>query len=461
MKRNLTALAVGMGLVYMAGAQELGMASSQEIAMPTPPPPENLYSVELGTFQTVASAEDCRAEFERLGYSPVFILRVDSQYVVCFGRFDVYVDAALYLGDLQHRLEREELSIRTTLPRAAESSSTNTGPLRPIFRLEASSITDTPDISLVGNAVYDRLESLRQAGNIDSYRRALAIEVSRESRAADAITGYLSTRQGIEDLLQGRYDTALARLRPVADGEVASNRVSRIQAMIRVAWILREQRHRLQAYQAYREIERFTGSDTVRARCRTEYCGLLLELMFFEHFGSWEDAHRACVRALRATARGSTESQIKFHTLLRLITLESCVWVGDNEAALGMAEELIADSNGNDALRREVAWAWFWKGDAYRAMGRRDESVAAYEQVIAMNLRADEDFAEERAPLSAASRLFQWAERDGDLAAMDQWSAFLGERFPDTTAGYRYRRVYLNAAEATAGTATPARADLR
>jgi hypothetical protein len=83
---------------------------------------------------------------------------------------------------------------------------------------------------------------------------------------------------GILLIKEKRYDNAINYFLPVANGEVPSAAAHRVMAMYRVAWLAHDGGDRPRAYRAYRELENFTGSGRLRARCQTECLGLMMEL---------------------------------------------------------------------------------------------------------------------------------------------------------------------------------------
>src|SRR5690606_23277109 len=116
-----------------------------------------------------------------------------------------------------------------------------------------------------------------------------------------------------------KYDEALALVEPVANGDVASAAPHRVMAMVRYAWLKHNhQKDRLTAYQAYREIENFSGSEAVKIRCQVEQVGLLMELAESEK-GNHQDV-RDYIDRVRAEM---PEGYLKQRAVLDLMYMES------------------------------------------------------------------------------------------------------------------------------------------
>lgn len=236
-------------------------------------PPPTLYRVQVGQEDLLA----LQGELESQGWGPMSLEQEPGGVRLLVGEAEYYADAYLCARQLEktYGLPASVVSVPNTEAKATLAGVR--GPIEKVFRQPETHMSEVPDAILPqGDPLVERIQSLEGGSDKLAYRRAL-MEAIHPLPDSDVRKGYALTRKGIFELLERNFDESLACLRKVADGEVAATRVDRIKAMRRVAWILHEQKDRLGAYRAYREVERFTASNLVRVMAKVECAGVLME----------------------------------------------------------------------------------------------------------------------------------------------------------------------------------------
>jgi len=220
----------------------------------------------------------------------------------------------------------------------------------------------------------------------------------------------------------GEYDRALDLYQAVADGAYPVRRADRINAMTNVGWVLmyRTPEYR-RAYRAYREIELFTGSDTVRANALAEQAWIMFEILRHDEVGSWPEVRRFCARAIASFDTGDSSERAKHRAVLELIHLETYFQERDYESTARCARAFLDAYRGVPERRREVAMATSWLGISQVNLNQLGEAKGTFEGLIAMEVRPSENFGGENMDRLAASWLFHIADLQRDASAMHFW----------------------------------------
>ncbi|MBN1477106.1 tetratricopeptide repeat protein [Candidatus Sumerlaeota bacterium] len=323
--------------------------------------------MQLAAFETAAEAEQAAEDFRELGLSPVHTLQIDSWHKVLFGIFSYRADATLHSHAIRSAGIAESFVVSLdVLPFSDRPSSSAeiSSPLPPIFTLEVASARDLPISDLHGNPTYEELERIDREESDERYRQEL-LAVLDQVEDDDPITGYALVNLAILDIASGERDAALARLLPVANGEVASAASHRVMAMRRVAWLLHNHSvDRLRAYQAYTELERFTCSESLRGICVRDRAGLLMELAL-SNIGTLEECRDLCELGLAAVAPDQTQTR----AVLRLIAMETLAHQMRHSEALDEATALAADLEGDPQVEREWWMSRIWIGRCAADLG--------------------------------------------------------------------------------------------
>ncbi len=339
------------------------------------------YGLQYGAQRDRAAAEQLKAELEQQNLTPVTILSDAEWHRVVVGRYRVFVDAQIAKDDVRQRTGRE-VFIRAIPATELAVYTDATAAITPFFKNQSGErVTAAPE-SLKGNAAYERLEALDTPGNKEAYAAALRAELPGLSDS-NPLKGYVQTNLGIVEIIAERYDAALELLRPVADGDVAAAKAHRVMAMRRVAWITHwEKNDRLAAYRAYRELEKFSGSEGVKSLCKVECAGLLMELA-----ESGKGTHEEVRAEIAKDLAEIPQTDAKNRAVLELMNHET--WARqpnpDYAKAAALGEEIIArytPLNVDGKLDREISTAHFQTGYYWLQRGDREKAVAHVERVI-------------------------------------------------------------------------------
>jgi tetratricopeptide (TPR) repeat protein len=387
------------------------------------------YGLQYGAQRDRAAAEQLKTELEQQNLGPVTFLSDAEWHRVVVGRYRVFVDAQIAKDDVRQRTGRE-VFIRA-IPATNQSVYTDpTAAITPYFRnLSGERVTSAPE-SLKGNAAYERLEALDTPGNKEAYAAALRAELPGLSDS-NPLKGYVLTNLGIVEIIAERYDAALELLRPVADGDVAAAKAHRVMAMRRVAWITHWQKNdRLAAYRAYRELEKFSGSESVKSLCKVECAGLLMELA-----ESGKGTHEEVRAEIAKDLAEIPQTDAKNRAVLELMNTETWSRQPNPEflrAAL-LGDEFIArytPLNRDKLLDREVATAIFQTGVCYLRAGQREKAGQYFSKVITDYSDKTESFAGVNLEAQALHGYALIAADGGDLSTAKQVMRNVVEMYP-------------------------------
>jgi tetratricopeptide (TPR) repeat protein len=358
------------------------------------------FVIRVGTFADQESALSLQRSLESMGYQPIEIRQEEGTCQVLFGTFERFLDANLYLEDLQAAGLADDAEILPCSALGRQWDAEARGPLGTFFHLDVSHVSEMDLMTLSGNTLYESLERIDANEGDTAFREAL-LRQRPEHGISDPIRGYIDTNLGILEIIDGNWEAAFELCRPVADGEVASAAAHRVMAMIRVAWLTHNhgsrsaRENRLAAYRAYREIGRFTGSDVVRARCAVECVGIMMELAETEVAGEPRGSRRTMGthEEVRREAHAAFESiqptsriMIRHRSTLELMFLETFARQPDPDFATAarLGEDFVErhQSLGEDAPQREVAAALHQTGMYHLRLGNLERAQALFERVI-------------------------------------------------------------------------------
>ncbi|MCX7766941.1 MAG: SPOR domain-containing protein, partial [Candidatus Sumerlaeia bacterium] len=242
---------------------------------------QNIHSIQVGAYLEKSAANDRKAELEQLGYSPIFISAEPPYYKVRFGEFEYYVDAYIYWKFMREHGSPDAFIVKIPNTTGRTNFDPPSAPLPRIFSPSETNISQAPDFTLNFNdEITSPLLPLLDKGEEEGYipkdmiaAKPLIERIVEVLPNTDPRKGWAMTRLGAMELAAEHYDTARSYFLPVVNGEVKARKLDRIKAMRRVAWTYHIQGERLIAYRAYRELERFTASDLIRAIAQVECAG--------------------------------------------------------------------------------------------------------------------------------------------------------------------------------------------
>ena len=248
------------------------------------PPPENLHYVQMGMYATEDEARLRQAELSAMGFSPLQVVYEAPWFKVWFGEFEYYLDAHIYMNFIKADIEPGTFVVNIPNKENKNSFSDPISPYSFVFSPPETNISQAPDYVLEFNdALTSPLLPLLDKGEEEGYipkdavaARPLIENLIEVLPDTDARKGWAMTRLGVMELQDERFDSARNYFLPIVNGEIKARRLDRIKAMRRVAWTYQIQSDYITAYRAYRELERFTASDLVRAIARVESAGILL-----------------------------------------------------------------------------------------------------------------------------------------------------------------------------------------
>ncbi|MBX3728190.1 MAG: SPOR domain-containing protein [Candidatus Sumerlaeia bacterium] len=345
-------------LLSVAGAQERG------------------YGVQLASFEKSrqgdanTSAQSVPADVR----SSVQVVLAEERWRVLLGPFAHYPDALLVRDHIRTRLPSATDAFVYRYDSPGEKEFTLAVDLLPsLFGTNGLVTSELPIQTVAGDPIYESLRALDRPGNDESYEVALKARASTVPNE-HPVAGYIGLNLGIQRIKAGELDDALELLLPVAHGEVNSAAVHRVMAIRRVAWIWHQQGDRLGAYRAYRELERFSSSELVRATCAAECVGLLMELAESGNKGTHEDVRREIARYLDLIP----ERYVRQRALLHLMEHESWARQPDRdlERAALLGEELVARYSGlPEPPLRELATASWQTAMYHRLAGNQEKAL--------------------------------------------------------------------------------------
>ena len=190
--------------------------------------------------------------------------------------------------------------------------------------------------------------------------------------------------------------------------------------MRRVAWTYHIQGDRIKAYRAYREMERFTGSELVRAIARVECAGLLME-MARRAKGSLEDCRRECQKVLTMTP----ERFRKQRATAAVMYLETYYYEQNYERCVQLAEEFFKSY---PDCKREYSIALCTAAQAYGRMKKYDESIRLLLELVNLKVGPEDKFYHYDLQKWAIGWLVWNYESKGDMEQANYWR----QRMPKT-----------------------------
>ncbi|NUP89918.1 MAG: SPOR domain-containing protein [Candidatus Sumerlaeia bacterium] len=416
MKRNWTALAVGMAMVCMAGAQE----GANPPAPTGQVPGDVVYGVQVGAFPGEASAEACMAAYQSRGYHPVYVLpeTEDRLLRVVYGCFSTYMEAFLYREHFRSSGVEQGAFVRQ-VPALAAARTENAGELPSVFGLDERSLEGAgrvwgPEVS--GIATDRGRSQLRQAFED-------AEGASGTSRAV------LQLAEAQERVHQADRAGALDLQMQVARGEIPASPSVRLQACWDAARSLRHTNRRVEAYAAYRELAELCPEPLDRAACHVQAVAMLFELAGSDH-GSYSDVRLAANRALAAIP-ASGEDFLARRATIELMGAETYLMEGNRQTAAARMAEVEQHYRNVPAARREVGSALSIMADCLIFVGRIDEARQACERLLEMRILPEENFRGFDVDANAAASLYTIAVLERDSGERDRWADFLRENHPE------------------------------
>lgn len=341
---------------------------------------QTCHSVQLGSFQSRSQAEALLAAISAEGIGPLRIVERAGRQCVLFGAFEYQVEAVIWR---QHFRASEEIADGFVVSLPVNAQQTFDFTLPSVFSTSSSTAESAALASMRGIPAYETLQALDIVGNEVAYRQAL--EAALPSFGAnDPMHGYIMANLGILHLKAGRehYAAALESLLPVARGTVAASASVRVMAMTRSAWLLHQTGQREKALCAWREIERFSASESVKAHCRAEAVGLMMELAESGK-GTHEEMRRAATKAFADIP----SEQLKWRAVVELMYGETFARQPNAQPAVSarLNEAFVAKYtplNANGVLDREIGTATYqaglfheWAGDTNKALDWYERSL--------------------------------------------------------------------------------------
>ena len=377
----------------------------------------NIYTIKLQTYSNLTNAEMEQDYLISKGWSPVSIEKVNGENKLMFGEFEYYVDALIYKNDIEksYGFKCEIISKENTENKALENTQ---GPLENIFKMKEKHMSEVPDLKLNdSDSLVIEIKSLINGTDKIAYRQKL-IEAINTLSNDDIRKGFALTRKGIFELLEKNYPEALEHLKKVANGEVSATREDRIKCIRRVAWIMHQQKDRLGAYKAYREMEAFTGSDYSRVMAKVECAGLLMELARCEK-GTLADCRRECEKIIESIpAEYQTDFDFRLQlALTELMHLESWFYDGKYQSCIEEAELFLKKYD--EQFNRERGMCSVFLGIAYYNLGSYDNAITVMSQVLNMDIQRE--WKDVDIKKKALERLILMTREQGDTSLTDYW----------------------------------------
>ncbi len=384
---------------------------------------EQFYTVRIDNVPSESQAAQRQQELASQGFLPVFYQQQGDAYGVFFGKFEYCLDAYIY----------KELLRQKRIPDAMVASMSNSqgltefpppsSPFLPVFSPPESNLSQARKYTLDFNhRIMQPLIPLIEKGEEEGYlpkdpgtAKPHLENVVAALGDTDPRKGWAMTRLGVMALLERDYDLARSHFLPVVDGKVAARPLDRIKAMRRVAWTYHHQGDRLTAYRAYREMERFTGRDLVRAIARVECAGLLMEMAREGKVGSLPESRRECLKVLetapvRFRQQRACAASMHFETYYFEENYAKCT---------ELAEQLIVDY---PDVKRDLSSVLLMAGVAYARMVRYDDAIRLLKQQVAMKLGGPEDRFYHHDLQNYGVRWLAWCYRaNGDIENAEYW----------------------------------------
>lgn len=359
------------------------------------PPPDVLYSLQIGAFPSQYQAEKLAAELRLKGWSPVEVTMDKSlqQFPakVRFGRFETQADAEWWKLGLRNREFKDSFIIFQPNELGLECLPTS-GPMTQNFKTVTSFSSSLA-----------QLTSLLSDGNPN--REAISFLLSTEPERLNSNTTV--TKELIASLL------------PIANGDILASKIDVCRSRLAVANAEHYARFRLlTAYQAYGDALELAAEGSVEeAECLLQRAAVLKELSDASK-ASKESTRRSCKIVLERVA----PSNKRAHAVATLMFAETMVDEGKFEEAL---PHLFAIARNWPDRRREVAGAQVYAGIACARLNRMAEAKELLIKVIHLNL-SPQDYFMWRGKYNvqaydAAKWLAHICEKSGDTTGAEQW----------------------------------------
>jgi len=334
-------------------------------------PPEKVYSVHLGIYNTEAEAQAAKAGFEAKGLDPVWIMPWEGKFRLKFGYFPTTVEAYRFVRELRNRgisldckvTWRDNLDGRTEFPQPLLNLKKELNLQDHIAPEDA--LSNDMDVKITKQMIQDSLENttpiLEKVEQIISDRKdddpakgwaimTLGCLLLAEKEREEIKHLFLNMRSGIEcvndveraellfqsakimlteeETAKPKYDRLLNLWRDVAEGHIGSTASQRLEAMFLLARATHLfQKNRLKAFNIYKEIEEIVQSSPLdRGECVVWQVQLLFELVQCD-MGNIGDSRGFAKAALQKIP----PEQKRFHALIELMNLESYLWSGNPE----------------------------------------------------------------------------------------------------------------------------------
>lgn len=391
------------------------------------------FAVQIGAVGTVAEAQAQASAARTAGLSGVFVEAGGTWQRVEVGPLEYYIEALLVRDDLRATgypdafiRDLKDSSPETLL--SYEGNRDAVSVMKPFFRSNEATASEMTVQSLKDNTIYEQLEMLDRSGDKDAYEMALLETLPRVAND-DPLNGYVYTNLGICEIRRKNYDKALTYLEPVANGEVPSAAAHRVMAMYRVAWITHWHKgDRLAAYRAYRQLEAFSGSPALKAKCRVECVGLMMELAESGK-GTHDEVRAAVSEALELIP----ESEIKQRAVVELMNTETYARQANPDPlrSARLSEEFITKYAGNKELERELATATYQTGLFYQEAGDKEKARLWYDRVLRDVPPNVDHFAEVHPYAQALRGNAMLAREEGNTVEEKQIWRDIVELYPD------------------------------
>jgi tetratricopeptide (TPR) repeat protein len=404
------------------GAALLATLIVPAIAGPsTSAPAEKSHSVQVGAFPTLQEAQARQAQLQSLGYDPVFILpdSGDGWNRVCFGRFDIYMDARLQRDLIRESGTEPDAFVQEIAADPSASVSDNAAPFQSMFGIESSLLSAAGgEIAPKRNAGRDRSEALALYNSTNS---------NADPQRADAMLDL-----AFDHAARGEHEAALELRRAVATGRVATDPTTRLQACWETACSLYStQDRREEAYRAFWELRSMDRGAPARAQSAVFQVALLMELARSGK-GSMQDCRRAAERWLSEIPQ-SGQPFLQNRATLELMHLETFFHEGDHDTVVKLGAEFVERHTGlgADTPWREVGMAMYLLAQINLIRHDNEEAEHWFNRMLAEVPSDAEHFARYHPHAQALAGLSVLLAREERYAeSMDIMRALVRE-FPD------------------------------
>lgn len=408
-------------------------------------PPADIFVVQVGAYPVETEALDRKANLESQGFSPVQIIHVDEWYKVWFGEFGYYLDAYIYKMLLREEIVPDAFIVTIPNIESIAEFSPPSSPFPALFSFFEPSLDAVQDYAVEFNdratspllalvelgekelylledsmtSIALPLVSLRNTGKT-VYRltapkeaRAQLHDVATSLHDTNPVKGWIFSRLGYINLIEGDYGAGRDILEMVANGEVTASRRDRIDAMYLVGWTHYVEPDRMMAYRAFRELELFAGDDPLRFVFQVECAGLLMEFALSAK-GTLDDCRRECHKILNA----APDALRKQRAIAELLLLETYFREKHYVTCVNMAEQFMA---AYPECTREYTAALCAAAQSCGYSGQYDRCIEFLTELEGLNAPPEERFFHH--DMKSWARLWlTWAyEKKGDEATAAYW----------------------------------------